>query len=149
MKKKLKGLLVVDKFFQITPDGPVLVGSKCSKCGAVYFPQKKVCNKCFKNDTMKIHPLAKKGEIVTYYVSHMSHIDIPIPYASGYVYLPEDDITIFTIFTEWEPDEDRLWIGQQVELDYDIIRKDPWGNPVVAYVYKVVGGKKPADRKTA
>jgi hypothetical protein len=149
MQKKLKGLLVVDKFFEITPEGPILVGAKCTECGAVYFPRKKVCTKCFRNDTMKVHPLAKKGEIVTYCVSHLSHIDIPTPYASGYVYLPDDDITIFSIITGWQPSEEKLFIGQQVELDYEIIRKDPWGNPVIAYIYRVVGNKSQLDKKTA
>lgn len=149
MQKKLKGLLVVDKFFEITPEGPILVGAKCKECGTVYFPRKKVCTKCFRNDTMNVHPLAKKGEIVTFCVSHMSHIDIPTPYASGYVYLPDDDLTIFSIITGWQPNEEKLFIGQQVELDYEIIRKDPWGNPIIAYVYRCTGGKSQLDKKSA
>lgn len=147
MQNMLKGLLVVDKFFEKTPQGPVLVGAKCKECGKVYFPQKKVCVKCFRDDTMELHPLSKKGEIVTFSVSHMSHIDIPTPYAFGYVYLPDDDITIYTIFTEWEPAEEKLFIGQQVELDYQPIRKDPWGNTVVSYVYKCTGKKSEIGEK--
>lgn len=69
MIDKLKGLLVVDKFFERTPDGPLLVGSKCKECGKVYFPRKKVCYKCFKNDTLEVHPMAKRGQIVTYSIS--------------------------------------------------------------------------------
>ncbi len=83
--------------------------------------------------------MAKRGEIVTYSVSHMSHIDIPTPYAFGYVYLPDDNITIFSIITDWEPAEKKLFIGQEVELDIQPIRKDPWGNDVIAYVYKCIG----------
>ena len=93
--------------------------------------------------------MAKKGEIVTYSVSHMSHIDIPTPYAFGYTYLPEDDITIFSLFADWEPAEEKLFIGQQVELDIQKIRKDPWGNDVIAYVYKCVGNKAEHEKKPA
>ncbi len=139
MKNKLKGLLVVDKFFDISNNGPIFLGSKCKECGKVYFPKKKVCVKCFRDDVMEIHPMAKKGEIVTYSVSHMSHIDIPTPYAFGYVYLPDDNITIFTLFTDWEPADKKLFIGQQVELDIQAIRKDPWSNNIISYVYKCVG----------
>ena len=141
MHEKLKGMLVVDKFFDRTPSGPVLVGSKCSECGQVYFPRKKVCTKCFRDDCLDQHPLAKKGEIVTYSVSHMSHIGIPTPYAFGYVYLPEDNISIFTLFKDWDPAEEKLFIGQQVELCYDVFREDPWGNPVITYLYRCVGNK--------
>jgi len=141
MQGSLKGLLVVDKFFARTPEGPVLVGAKCSECGKVYFPRKTVCTKCFRNDTLEEHPLAKHGEIVTYSVSHMSHIGIPTPYGFGYVYLPEDDITIFTLFTDWEPAGEKLFIGQQTELCYGQVRVDPWGNPVVGYMHRCVGQK--------
>jgi uncharacterized OB-fold protein len=139
MHKQLKGLLVAEKFFERTADGPVLVGSKCRECGKVYFPQKRVCTRCFRKDTLEVHPLAKRGEIVTYSVSHMSHIGIPTPYAFGYVYLPDDDITIFTLFQEWEPAEEKLFIGQQVERCYGVFRHDPWDNPIVAYLYRCVG----------
>ncbi len=141
MHEKLKGMLVVDKFFDRTPSGPVLVGSKCRECGKVYFPRKKVCIKCFRDDCLDQHPLAKKGEIVTYSVSHMSHIGIPTPYAFGYVYLPEDNISIFSLFKDWDPAEEKLFIGQQVELCYDVFREDPWGNPVITYLYRCIGGK--------
>ena len=137
----LKGMLVVENFFERTPDGPVFVGSKCKECGKVYFPKKKVCYKCFRDDTLELHPMAKKGEIVTYSVSYMSHIGIPTPYAFGYVYLPEDDVTIYTLFSGWEPAEEKLFIGQEVELEIDVFREDPWGNPVIAYMYKCTGNK--------
>ena len=72
MIDKLKGLLVVDKFFERTPDGPLLVGSKCKECGKVYFPRKKVCYKCFKNDTLEVHPIN---------VAHEGPIEIVLPVA--------------------------------------------------------------------
>ncbi len=145
MQNKLQGLLVVDKFFEQTPNGLVFVGTKCKECGTVSFPKKNICFKCMKDDTMEIHPMSKKGEIVTFSVSHLSHIDIPTPYAFGYVYLPDDDLTIYTLFTDWEPVEEKLFIGQQVELDIQTFRKDPWGNDVISYVYRCVGSK--SDKK--
>jgi len=139
MGETLKGLLVVEKFFERTPGGPVLVGSKCEVCRRVWFPKKKVCPTCFRNDTMVVHPLARYGEIVTYSISHMSHIGIPTPYAFGYVYLPDDDITIYTLFKDWQPAEAKLFIGQQLELCYDVFREDPWGNRIIGYMYRCLG----------
>jgi len=139
MSHGVRGLLVVDRFFERTPAGPVLVGSRCRLCGKVAFPRKKVCTRCFRNDCMEVHPLAKQGEIVTYSVSHMSHIGIPTPYAFGYVYLPDDRITIYTLFKDWEPAEEKLRIGGRAELCYDVFRNDPWGNPIVAYMYRCLG----------
>jgi uncharacterized protein len=137
MEGKIKGLLVVDKFFERTPDGPLLVGSRCRECGKVAFPRKKVCCRCFRDDCMETHPMAREGEIVTYSISHMSHIGMPTPYAFGYVYLPEDDLTIYTLFKDWDPPEQRLFIGQRTELDYDVIRVDPWGNAIIGYVHRI------------
>jgi len=142
MSEAMKGMLVAEKFFDRTSQGPVLVGSKCKECGKVSFPRKNVCTQCFRNDCMATHPLAKKGEIVTYSISHMSHIGMPTPYAFGYVYLPEDGITIYTLFKDWDPPEEKLFIGQQVELCYDVFREDPWGNSVIAYMYRCIGGKR-------
>ena len=81
--------------------------------------------------------MAREGEIVTYSISHMSHIGMPTPYAFGYVYLPEDDLTIYTLFKDWDPPEQRLFIGQRTELDYDVIRVDPWGNAIIGYVHRI------------
>jgi len=147
VQNRPKGLFAVDKFFDRTPDGPVLVGSRCRECGKVYFPRKKVCTKCFRDDCMEVHPLAKHGEIVTYSISHMSHIGMPTPYAFGYVYLPEDDITIYTLFKDWDPPEEKLFIGQRVEQCHDVFREDPWGNPMTTYLYRCTGSK--SDSKGA
>ena len=141
MSRNSRGLLVAERFFERTPGGPVLVGSKCRECGKVFFPRKRVCTRCFRDDTLEIHPLAERGEIVTYSVSHLSHIGIPTPYAFGYVYLPEDDITLYTLFQDWEPAEEKLFIGQQVARCYGVIREDPWENPVLSYLYRCVGRK--------
>jgi len=139
MNRNRKGLLVAERFFERTPAGPVLVGSKCRECGKVFFPRKRVCTRCFRQDTLETHRLAERGEIVTFSVSHMSHIGIPTPYAFGYVYLPQDHLTLYTLFRDWEPAEEKLFIGQQVELCYGVIREDPWENPIYSYLYRCVG----------
>ncbi len=145
MSKKLKGLFVVEKFFERTPDGPVLVGSKCKECGKTYFPRKRICVKCFRDDTLEVHPLAKRGRIVTYSISHHNYIGIPMPYAFAYVYLPDDDLIIYSLIKDFEPSEKRLYCGQEVEQCMDFLREDPWGNPIVTYKYRPIGPDAPGN----
>lgn len=38
------GTAVVEGLFAQTPDGPRLLGSRCSGCGTPYFPRASVCN---------------------------------------------------------------------------------------------------------
>ncbi len=133
-----KGLLVVEKFFQRTPQGPILVGSKCKECGKVFFPQKKVCTKCFRDDTLEQHPLAKRGRIISYSVSHHNLQGIPLPYAFAYVHLPEDNIILFSLLKDLEPAEEKLAVGIEVEQCLDYLREDPWGNKIITYKYRPV-----------
>jgi uncharacterized OB-fold protein len=141
MQEKLKGLLVVEKFFERTPNGPVLVGSKCKECGKVFFPKKKVCTRCFRDDTLELHPLAKKGRIITYSISHHNNLGIPMPYAFAYVFLPDDDIIIYSLLKDWDPAEEKLFCGQEVEQCMDLLRTDAWGNKIITYKYRPVGTK--------
>jgi len=138
MEDMPKGLLVVEKFFQRTPDGPILVGSKCKICGKVFFPQKKVCTKCFRDDVLELHPLAKRGKIVSYSISHHNYQGIPLPYAFAYVYLPEDDLIIYSLLKDWQPESEKLAIGREVEQCIDFMREDPWGNKIICYKYRPV-----------
>lgn len=43
-----------------------LVGSKCNKCGAIFFPKKRVCSECNAKDNYYDHKLPLTGTVFTY-----------------------------------------------------------------------------------
>ncbi len=49
-----------------------IVGTKCEKCGAVYFPPRIICRNCGRESKMKEFKLSGNGEIYTYTKIHSS-----------------------------------------------------------------------------
>jgi uncharacterized OB-fold protein len=56
----------------------------------------------------------------------------PVPFDLGYVELPEG-VNIYTRFLGAEPGTFK--IGQEVELDIDVMQKDAEGNEILGYCF--------------
>lgn len=138
----MKPSLLVNKEFFEEIDGEImLVGSKCVKCEKVYFPRKKFCIECM-SDELKIVPLSKRGKIVCWTVARQTYTyGIPLPYAFGYVDLPEG-VRLFTIFTDCEPFEEKLKTGGEVEWVIKSFKEDEMGNDIIGYLFRPVEVKK-------
>jgi len=133
-----KGVLVDSKLFARRPDGSVeVVGSRCRKCGRVYFPKKRACPDCMAWDEMDEAPLSAKGKLVSYSVSRDPLRGFPIPYAFGYVMLPEG-IMLYSLFTDCEPYEERLKIGMDMEMVIDLMMTDRYENDIICYKFRPV-----------
>lgn len=142
MDRTTKGVLVDSKFFARRPDGTVeVVGSRCKKCGRVYFPRKRVCVDCLEWDDVEEVPLSKQGKLISYSISRDPMRGFPIPYAFGYVMLPEG-IMLYSLFTDCEPYEEKLKIGMDMDMVIDHLMKDRWENDVICYKFR------PAHRGT-
>lgn len=142
MDRTTKGVLVDSKFFARRPDGTVeVVGSRCKKCGRVYFPRKRVCVDCLEWDGVEEVPLSKQGKLISYSISRDPMRGFPIPYAFGYVMLPEG-IMLYSLFTDCEPYEEKLKIGMDMDMVIDHLMKDRWENDVICYKFR------PAHRGT-
>ncbi|MEW6442427.1 MAG: OB-fold domain-containing protein [bacterium] len=145
-----KGVLVDSKFFARRPDGTVeVVGSRCRKCGRVYFPKKRVCVDCLEWGGVEEAALSKRGKLVSFSVSRDPMRGFPIPYAFGYVLLPEG-IMLYSLFTDCEPYEEKLKIGMEMEMVIDYLMTDRWDNDIVCYKFRPVRAPgSPAARETA
>jgi hypothetical protein len=140
MNQPTKGVLVDSKFFARRPDGTVeVVGSRCKKCGRVYFPRKRVCVDCLEWNGVEEVPLSKKGKLVSYSISRDPMRGFPIPYAFGYVMLPEG-IMLYSLFTDCEPYEEKLKIGMDMEMVIDYLMTDRWENDVICYKFRPAQG---------
>ncbi len=126
-------------FFAMGPDGPVVVGSKCRKCGRVYFPKKKVCPDCWLRDEMDITPLSKQGKLSLFTIATMSLLGLKTPYACGYVDLPEG-VRLFTLLTDCKPFDEKLELDMEVEMVIEKMKKDDFGNDIYTYKFRPIQG---------
>ena len=117
------------------PEGPRLIGSKCCRCGKIFFPQKRVCIKCFTRDEMEKISLSRRGELYSYTVIRVGVKDFKAPYAAGYVDLP-DGIRLFSKLAECEPYDEVLKIGMEMELMIGEIALDREGNQLMGYLFR-------------
>jgi uncharacterized OB-fold protein len=119
--------------------GPHLWGSKCSSCGYTCFPEKKVCVKCLRDDTMERIPMGRFGTLETYAIMQIGTRDFPAPYVIGYV-RTDEGVLIFSPITGCTMEDDALEIGQRMELVIEKIREDAEGNAVVGWKYRPAEG---------
>lgn len=124
-----------DKFFSETPDGPVLIGSKCRSCGKIQFPQNKVCDQCFSRSEMDLIPLSKEGKLFTYTVLDKTARS-RVPYAFGFVDLPKEKLRFFTVLSECEPFDTTLKIGMDLEVVFEPILTEKDGTVKMGYKFR-------------
>ena len=115
-----------------TKEEDVLIGSRCTECGRYFFPQRKRCAHCAE-PTTELVELSREGILSSY--SFMTrkpkYCLIEPPYILGEVMIPEA-IVIYTVINT--PNQEKLRMGQKVQLDTVEIEKDEEGNSVIAYI---------------
>lgn len=125
--------LINEKWFTQTPQGLALAGSRCRSCGRVYFPRKRVCPQCFQIDQMEEVALSRRGRLYTFTVAEAGPPGFPVPYAFGYVDLPEG-VRVFSLL---EGDPEALEIGMELEMAVGPIREEN-GMAIIAYKFRPV-----------
>jgi len=125
--------IINEKWFMETPQGKALAGSHCPKCGRVYFPKKRVCVQCFEAGHMEEVALSRRGKLYTYTVAEAGPPGFSVPYAFGYIDLPEG----VRVFSPIGGDTSRLEIGAEMEMTMGRIRQDN-GIEVIGYVFEPV-----------
>ncbi|MDO8691521.1 MAG: Zn-ribbon domain-containing OB-fold protein [Dehalococcoidia bacterium] len=125
--------LVSEKWFIETPHGKALAGSRCPQCGRVYFPRKKVCVQCFQTGQMEDTALSRRGKLYTFTVAEAGPPGFSVPYAFGYVDLPEG----IRVFSPLGGDLAALEIGMDVEMSMGRIREEN-GVDIIGCVFKPV-----------
>ena len=105
-----------------TIDGglPLLIGSRCERCGVVTFPKQASCPKCACLEVEE-RLLGRRGTLWSWTVQYFPPKSPPYagdpdafaPYGVGYVELP-GEVRVETLLTEADPS--RLRIGMPMEL---------------------------------
>ena len=117
---------------------PHLLGSKCSSCGKVYFPQDALCMECLKEGTLKEHPLSIRGKIYSFTIVERESLapkGFQVPYAYGYIELPEG-VRVLGKIIGWKPEA--LKAGAGVEMVLEEIREDASGQKIMGFRFKMV-----------
>ena len=118
-------VFIKDELFKETPDGIVLVGNKCPKCGGAFFPKAEFCTKCL-NKELEEMVLSKRGKLYSYTITRVPVGKYPIPHAIGIITLPEKvrltaplimGAEDFKVGAEMEMEITTLWS----EMDRDVI----------------------------
>ncbi len=122
---------------EIDPDGTGhLLGSRCRSCGAHFFPIREACSGCLSDDLETVR-LSRSGTVYTYTVVRQSTPAFTVPYALGYVDLPEGVRVMGQI--SCEPEE--LAIGMAVELVVEPFGEDDDGNVLHGYRFRPTEGQ--------
>lgn len=112
-----------------------LVGSKCSECGTVVFPKRVVCPECLAYDAMREIPLSRTGTLYAYSVNRMAPEGFQAPYVTGKIDLPER-IRVFSVITGCEPRDESLWIGMEMEIVFQPVRRAEDGTELIGYAFR-------------
>ncbi len=99
-----------------------LVGSKCEKCGKIFYPPRPVCPDCHSREMSKIE-LSRRGKVESYTILYSvpEGYRLQSPLILAFVRL-DDGIRIFTQLTDVDPEEVR--IGMPVEAVFRRITED-------------------------
>ncbi len=118
---------------------PQLIGSRCLSCGEIYFPRKEkgLCVHCQQKNMEEVK-LSRHGKIASFTVVMQppagGFYRGPVPYAYGYVDLPEG-VRVETLFAG---DLDALETDMDVELVVEKLYEDDEGNECATYKFKPV-----------
>jgi uncharacterized protein len=121
-------------------DKPYLIGSKCTQCGNVTFPKRRVCPRCVKPGTMEEYHIYGKGKLNTFSIVNAALPGFKAPSIQAYVDFDEGP-RIWSLITGIAPDPNLLRIGMELELVVEKLKEDAQGNEIMSYQFRPVSGQ--------
>ena len=118
-----------------------LLGSKCRKCGELFFIKRDLCENCQSPD-LEETALSTTGKLYAFSVMFYpapppyKPPDPFVPYGLGWIELPEG-LVLFSLLTENDPN--KLKVGMQMELVFEKLEDDKDGNEVMVYKFRPAG----------
>ena len=123
--------------FEIVDEKPYLVGTKCSKCGAAFFPPRYICTYCLTDEGVQKARLGNTGTLYSYTVINVASKEFNPPYAFGFVILEPEKIRIPSVLTGFDLEKE-LKSGTKMEMVIERLRNDEQGNEIVSYKFRPV-----------
>ena len=123
--------------YEIVDNQPHLVGTRCSKCGAAFFPPRYICTYCLTDEGVQKALLGNTGTLYSYTVIHVAGREFNPPYAFGFVIIEPENIRIPAVLTGFDLNQE-LKSGTRMEMVIDRLRVDDQGNEIVSYMFRPV-----------
>jgi uncharacterized OB-fold protein len=114
-------------------DQPYLLANQCQPCGKIFFPKVAVCPECLKADSLEEVKLNPRGKLYTYTIVRVPSPGFKVPYAFGYIDLPEK-VRVCSQISAAEPMEKNLQLGMDIELSIGPVREEA-GKPIIGYIF--------------
>ena len=113
------------RYWREVPSRYRLEAARCTECGKVSFPARRICPKCRGQDFEQI-ALSRRGKVVTSTVIHVPPDEFlnEAPYAVALVETPEG-ARLMTQVVDCDPDT--VLPGMEVTLEFRLIRKEGHG----------------------
>jgi len=110
-----------------------LIGTKCKKCGKIYYPPRKVCRFCGSKD-LEEDKLSERGKVVTFTVVRSPPIGYEkyAPYAVGIIEL-ENGVRVMSQIVDCKLED--IAIGMEVEATFRRVTEDGESG-IIAYGIK-------------
>jgi uncharacterized OB-fold protein len=133
---------VAEGLFTWPDDEPRLIGSRCTACGVVSFPEQDSCPACT-STAVERHLLSRTGTLWTWTVQGFRPKSPPYegpiefePYPVGYVELP-GELKVETLLVGAAPEQ--LRIGMEMELAIVPFASSVSDEPMVTYAFRPTG----------
>lgn len=110
-----------------------MVAQKCSGCGKIAYPMKRVCPECFGEDLAEL-PLGRHGTLHTFTVTHVGPPELNAPYILAMADIPEGLKLMGQVMSD--PLNHGLTVGMPIEIVLDKLRVDPDGEDVYSFKFK-------------
>lgn len=110
------------RYWREIPSRYRLEAGRCSGCGKVVFPARRICPVCRGTAFEKL-TLSRRGRVVTSTVIHVPPGDFAMeaPYAMALVETPEGARLVVQV-VDWEPSS--VLPGMEVSLEFRLIRQE-------------------------
>jgi uncharacterized protein len=128
---------VIPGAFEMDGKEPHLIGTKCTQCGAAFFPPRQICTHCLTDEGIVKAKLGNKGKLYAYTVINVASREFNPPYAFGFVMIEPENIRIPTLISGVQ-DPTALPSGTAMEMVIEKLRTDKTGNDIMTFKFRPV-----------
>lgn len=121
--------------------GVALIGSRCTGCAEVLFPERIVCPAC-RGEALEEYRLEGPATLHSFTVVHQLPSGFTAPLVVGYGRFPEKVLVLAPI----DGDPAQLSPGLPLALHAGVTKTDESGRPVVTYRYRPAAGREEGNR---
>ena len=114
-----------------------LKGTLCRVCDRKYFPARKNCPTCLKEDTIESVRLSDYGTLYSFVNCGIAPPGYALPHVQCYIDLDDGGPRIFSLISDYG-DAKRLTVGMRMVLSVGLHQKDSDGTVVAEYSFKPI-----------